>query len=143
MPLHQPHLLYFDSIGQPDEGYITTTQQAANIPFPIKRVFWTYNTPLGVVRGQHAHKRTEQVLIAAQGIIRVEVESGRGEAQEFELSAPDRGLYLPRMHWSRIRLSEGAILLSLASTDYIEEDYIRDYTTFLEEVREEGNRAGA
>ncbi|WP_114781445.1 sugar 3,4-ketoisomerase [Botryobacter ruber] len=136
MPQNVPHLLYFDSIGLPEEGYISTTQQAEKIPFQVKRVFWTYNTPAGVVRGRHAHKQTEQVLVALNGTIRVEVESGAGEAAVFVLDAPDKGLYLPPLHWTRIHISEGAVLLSLASTDYVEEDYIRDYDVFLQEVRQ-------
>ncbi|MDX5420664.1 MAG: FdtA/QdtA family cupin domain-containing protein [Hymenobacteraceae bacterium] len=124
-----PYLISFDRIGSPAEGFITTTQYAERIPFDIKRVFWTQGTPASVVRGNHANKATEEVLIAISGSIRVKADTGTG-VQEFELSSPAEGLYIPTMCWTELHFSAGAIALCLTSTDFEEADYIRSYEHF-------------
>jgi hypothetical protein len=116
-------------VGSPDIGYITSTQYAENIPFQIKRVFWTQATPPGVERGHHANLATEEVLVALSGSINVLTDTGR-EKQAFELTNPQQGLYIPAMCWTELRFSEGATALCLTSTDFSEEDYIRDYSRF-------------
>ncbi|TPE45011.1 sugar 3,4-ketoisomerase [Pontibacter mangrovi] len=127
----QPYLLSFLHVGDPGIGYITSTQQAQHIPFEIKRVFWTQGTPPDVVRGRHAHKATEQVLVALNGSITVEVDNGKEDPHKFLLTQPDQGLYLPPMVWANLHFSEGAILLSLTSSDFDEADYIRSYQAFV------------
>lgn len=124
-----PYLLSFDRIGSPAIGYITTTQLAENIPFEIKRVFWTQGTPAHVERGHHANMATEEVLVALTGTITVRTDTGR-EQQEFALSGPGMGLYIPAMCWIELRFTEGATALCLASTDFSEADYIRDHARF-------------
>ena len=124
-----PYLLTFERIGSPDVGYITSTQCADNVPFKIRRAFWTHGTPPEVVRGHHANKATEEVLIVLAGTARVKADTGT-KVQEFELSDSRTGLYIPAMCWTEIRFSEGAIALCLTSTDYADEDYIRDYAYF-------------
>ncbi len=126
-------LVKFKSIGSAAEGFITTTQHAQNLPFAVKRVFWTHATPPDVVRGQHAHFSTEQLLVAVQGQVKVVVDNGH-TTQTFILTTPETGLYLPPMHWAVIYFEEGAILLCLASTDFSEQDYIRQYDAFLKQV---------
>ncbi|MBC5993211.1 sugar 3,4-ketoisomerase [Pontibacter cellulosilyticus] len=132
----QPHYITFDSTGDSSEGYISSTQFAHKIPFAVKRVFWTYNTPQDVVRGRHAHIATEQVLVAVNGSIAVKIDDGRGGKTSFTLDQPNQGLYLPPMYWANLYFSEGAILLSLTSSDFDEADYIRDYHTFLEKAQQ-------
>lgn len=132
---HQPYVIPFDSIGNSAEGYISSTQFSDKLPFAIKRVFWTYDTPQQVVRGRHAHLATAQVLVAVNGSIDVRVDNGLGDIVTFQLSQPDQGLYLPPMHWADLYFAEGAILLSLTSTDFDEADYIRDYQVFLEKTK--------
>ena len=131
----KPYLIQFDRSGDPAEGYITSTQYADKIPFAIRRVFWTYGTPEDVVRGRHAHKVTQQVLVALNGQIKVSLDNGLGFKEAFDLHAPGIGLYLPPMHWANIYLSPGAILLSLTSTDFEESDYYREYDLFQEAVK--------
>ena len=70
-----------------------------NIPFDIKRVFWSYHTPDNVVRGRHAHHETEMVLIAALGRIVVNTEMPDGQLNVFSLESPNQGLYLPKYCW--------------------------------------------
>ncbi|MEJ8804173.1 sugar 3,4-ketoisomerase [Pontibacter sp. H249] len=132
----QPYLIPFNVTGSPAEGYISSTQFAKTLPFTVMRVFWTYNTPPLVVRGRHAHVATEQVLVAITGQIKVEADNGRDYTETFTLSKADQGLYLPAMHWANLYFSEGAILLSLTSSDFDEADYIRDYQTFLQKAQD-------
>nr|WP_262921715.1 FdtA/QdtA family cupin domain-containing protein [Pontibacter ruber] len=125
-----PYLLQFDRIGSPALGYIATTQYAENLPFKVKRVFWTYGTPEDVLRGQHANKATEEVLIAVTGSITVTADMGAGKEETFVLDTPTTGLYIPAMCWTRLSFAPGTIALCIASTDFDEEDYIREYATF-------------
>lgn len=136
LPLpEKPYLIEFDNSGNPAEGYISSTQYASKVPFTIKRVFWTYDTPEEVVRGRHAHVATQQVLIALNGQVKVTLDNGKGLQETYELLTPATGLFLPSMYWADIRFSKGAILLSLTSTDFEESDYIRDFKLFLEAVK--------
>lgn len=126
-----PYLIPLHRVGNPEIGYITSTQFAENIPFEIKRVFWTQATPPEIERGHHANLATEEVLVALSGSIKVLTDTGR-EKQEFELTHPQQGLYIPAMCWTELRFSEGATALCLTSTDFSEADYIRDYNRFLQ-----------
>ncbi|MFT2010087.1 FdtA/QdtA family cupin domain-containing protein [Pontibacter sp. 13R65] len=124
-----PYILQFDQFGSPSEGFITTTQFAERLPFAMRRVFWTYDTPIDVLRGNHANKTTEEVLVALTGTVTVEAETKAGK-NTFTLSSPVTGLYIPAMCWTRISFSPDAIVLCLTSTDYDQEDYIHSYEDF-------------
>lgn len=87
-------------------------------------------TPADVVRGQHAHFQTEMVLISLQATAIIDVENTAGQVHRFQLDSPHQGLYVPVLHWSSIYLRPDSLLLCLASSDYAEEDYIRDYEVF-------------
>jgi hypothetical protein len=128
MPL--PKLIELPMIGSPNLGYITVGEAEINIPFEIKRVYWTYYTPNEVLRGGHAHKRLEQLIFAASGKIIFNTEDCFGAKKKFELEKPHLGLYLPPYTWRDIQFSHSAVLLCLASTYYEESDYIRDYEEF-------------
>jgi hypothetical protein len=126
----KPYLIQFNSTGTAGEGYISSTQFSGQLPFEIKRVFWTYNTPEFIVRGRHAHIATQQVLVAVNGNLTIKTDNGIGGTEVFELFDPNTGLYLPPMYWANLYFSEGAVLLSLASTDFDEADYLREYDAF-------------
>jgi hypothetical protein len=126
----KPHCIHFTGIGDEEVGYISVAQSNRHVPFEIKRVYWVYHTPEYIERGNHAHKACRQILIAAAGAIDVELENIRGEKELFQLHAPSMGLFVPVMHWRRIHLSKGAVLLCLASHDFEETDYIRSYNDF-------------
>ena len=126
-----PYLIEFSQLGAPDIGYISVAESQAPVPFVVQRVFWTYDTPDSIVRGRHAHFRTEQVLIAVAGRIIVTVEQGQpGNPRAFRLDSPHQGLYIPTRTWHTMQYSPGAVQLVLASQPYDEEDYIRDYEQF-------------
>jgi dTDP-4-dehydrorhamnose 3,5-epimerase-like enzyme len=124
-----PHLIELSKIGSPSLGYITVGQNSA-LPFTIQRVYWTYFTPDSVIRGQHAHRDLEQLIFAVSGRIEFTLEGLDGKIESFVLDSPNVGLYVPRHYWRTIKFSHNAVLLCLASLEYKEGEYIRDYEEF-------------
>lgn len=125
-----PHIIPLSNIGTSALGYITVAEAQQNIPFEIKRVYWTYYTPQDVVRGGHAHKELEQVIFAVSGTITFNTEDQAGNKQTFVLDHPSKGLFLPKLIWRDIHFTHNAVLLCLASEHYTEEDYFRDFDKF-------------
>lgn len=129
--MDKPCIIEFDKIGGSSLGYITVAEQQKNVPFDIKRVYWTYYTPQDVTRGGHAHKELQQLIFAVSGIIIFNTEDKFGNKESFVLDHPTKGLYLPKLIWRDIQFSHNAVLLCLASDYYVEDDYFRDYEEFL------------
>ena len=126
-----PYLIEFPSIGRSAIGFLSIAENGAgNLPFEVKRLFWTYHTPESIVRGRHAHYNTEQILIAVSGRIVVTTENGTGEVKTHVLESPKTGLYVPPNVWHTMQYSHTSVQLVLASTPYDEADYIRDYDEF-------------
>jgi hypothetical protein len=111
-------------------GNITIVEGMKNIPFEIKRIFYLYDIPGGEARGGHAHKVLYQMIVAASGSFNVLVDDGSNR-KVVTLNRPDYGLMVVPGTWSELfEFSSGAISLVLASEQYDESDYIRDYTEF-------------
>ena len=118
-----------------EKGYLVVVEGQEDIPFEIKRIFYIYGSDSTVVRGQHANRRSEFVLINVSGQCRVKVKDGKGNEADFLLNRPHTGIYLPRMMWKDMYdFSEDSVLLCLASEHYDSEEYIRDYNEFIMEV---------
>jgi dTDP-4-dehydrorhamnose 3,5-epimerase-like enzyme len=102
------------------------------IPFKIKRVYYLYDVPTDSYRGGHAHKRQESLIIALSGSFEVIVDDGV-EKKRIMLNKPTKGLYIPTNIWREIyNFSSGAVCLVLASTEFDEAEYIRDYNEFCQ-----------
>jgi hypothetical protein len=129
MPDKLPHIVIFPKIGQSSLGYISVTEKQ-NLPFVPKRIYWTYFTPEDVNRGGHAHLALEQILVAVAGKIVLNIELIGGASFEFILDSPDKGVYIPSMAWRKMKYTHNAVQLCIASSEYDENDYIRDYNTF-------------
>lgn len=115
-------------------GNLTFVEEGRHVPFDIKRVYHTYDVPGGAVRGGHAHRTCEEVVIAMSGSFEVVVDDGKEKAS-FRLNRSYQGLFLPAMIWrDLIDFSSGSVCMVLASDFYVEEDYIRDYDSFKAEV---------
>ena len=125
----KPQLIEFSKIGSPALGYITVGQNST-LPFSVQRVYWTYYTPDSVIRGHHAHHALEQLIFATSGRIEFVLEDLAGSTETFVLDSPHVGLYIPRLYWRTIKFSHNAVLMCLASMEYSEEDYIREYEDF-------------
>ena len=114
-----------------DRGQLVSLEEYNDIPFEIKRVYYMYDTVKGVVRGHHAHKCLEQILICIHGSCKVKLDNGR-ESKIVNLEKPYEGVYVANNIWREMYdFSEDAVLMVLASEIYDEKDYIRDYNEFL------------
>lgn len=126
-----PEYFELSSIGNPNLGFISVAEFPNNIPFNIKRAYWTYHTPENVLRGYHSHKDLYQLIFAVSGTITFYTEDRYRNKQEFILSKPNVGLYIPPYVWREIKFSKNSVLLCLASLEYSETDYIRNYDNFV------------
>jgi len=119
-------------------GSLIALEANKDIPFEIKRVYYIFDTKEDVVRGHHAHKALEQILICVSGSCTIVMDNGK-EQTEVVLNKPDIGLYVGPNIWREMKnFSPGAVLLVLASDYYNEADYIRNYKEFLEYVKDRG-----
>lgn len=111
-----------------------TVAQDSGLPFQIRRAYWVYDVPGGESRGGHAHKRLWQMLVATSGSFTVTLDDGR-RRQTYLLNHPWQGLIVRNNTWRTLDdFSSGAVCLCLASEEFDESDYIRDYDQFLDYV---------
>ena len=111
-------------------GNITPIHGNVNVPFDIRRVFYSYDIPGGEARGAHAHKECHQFIVAASGSFEVVLDDGRNKRTVL-LNRPFDGLHVPPGIWAAEQgFSSGSICLVLASHGYEEADYIRDYEEY-------------
>ncbi|MFA9376815.1 MAG: FdtA/QdtA family cupin domain-containing protein [Lachnotalea sp.] len=134
MSIHDQYkILEFNDLGD-ERGKLVVVEGVSDIPFDIKRVFYIYGSDTDVIRGQHANKKTEFVLINVSGTSKVKIDNGV-ETEIIELNRPRMGLYLPINLWKDMYdFSEDSVLLVLASEHYDASEYIRDYEQFVKEV---------
>ena len=117
------------------EGNLTFMYENVHVPFPINRVFYSYDIPGGEDRGAHAHKHCHQFLIAASGSFEVALDDGTNKRTVL-LNRPFWGLHVPPGIWaSEQGFSSGSICLVLASEGYSEDDYIRNYDDYLDYIK--------
>ncbi len=117
-----------------ERGQLVALEEKNDIPFGIKRVYYMYDTVSDAVRGKHAHKKLEQILICVHGSCKLRLDDGM-EQKVVCLDKPNVGLYLAHNIWREMYdFSPDAVLMVLASDIYDESDYIRDYDAFLETV---------
>lgn len=129
----QCKVLNFADLGD-ERGKLVVVEGEQHIPFAIQRVFYIYGSDSEVVRGQHANRESEFVLINVGGTSKVRIDNGHSEAI-IELNKPMMGLYIPTMVWKDMYdFSEDSILLVLASTHYNGNEYIRDYEEYKKEM---------
>ena len=119
-----------------ERGQLIALEEFKDIPFRIKRVYYMYGTEGGFVRGKHAHKNLQQILVCISGSCKVLLDNGT-EKKIVPLETPYEGVYVANNMWREMfDFSPGAVLLVLASELYEEEDYIRDYEEFLKFIKE-------
>lgn len=118
-----------------DRGQLIALEEFKDIPFPIKRVYYMYDTAEGVARGHHAHKHLEQILVCIHGSCKIMLDNG-SEKKVVPLEKPYEGLYVANHMWREMfDFSADAVLMVLASDIYDENDYIRSYDEFLSYVQ--------
>lgn len=128
-------IIQLSKISDP-RGNLTVAEQNRDIPFDVKRVYWTYDVPGGGHRGGHAHKMLRQVIVAMSGSFSVTLDNGK-EKQTFLLNHPWEGLLIYPGVWRTLDdFSSGAVCMVLASEYYDETDYIRNYREYKKWARE-------
>lgn len=121
-----------------ERGMLVALEEFKDIPFEIKRVYYMYDTKPDVHRGFHAHKNLKQILICIHGTCKVLLDNGK-EKKVVSLEKPYEGLYISNDMWREMYdFSNDAVLMVLASEQYCEDDYIRDYDEFLKSVNNKG-----
>lgn len=125
----KPAILSLPKICDP-RGNLTFVQEGDQAPFPIARVYWTYDVPAGEERGGHSHHRAEELIIASSGSFKVHLTNGR-EWKTYQLNRPFQGLYVPPGYWRTLDdFASGSVCLVLTSLPYAEADYVREYEEF-------------
>lgn len=125
----------------PEEGQLQFIEEERHVPFPIRRIYYSTGVKTGVVRGRHAHRSLEQVLVCLSGRIRLDIDSGTVK-ESCVLDDPSTGVYVgPRMWHTMTWLEDASVLLVMASSFYDEADYMRSYEEFLRFVTEKEGRA--
>ena len=131
-------LLDFKTLGD-ERGSLIAIEQGYNAPFDIKRVYYIFDTKQGVERGFHAHIDLKQIAIVVKGCCTFVLDNGKNR-EEIKLDNPNQGLFIEGLIWREMKdFSLDCVLVVLASEHYDESDYIRDYSKFLEEVKNASN----
>ena len=135
--MNKVKMLSFKQNGD-DRGHLVVIEGNKDVPFDIKRIFYIYGSDPNVIRGPHANRETEFVLVNVAGKSKVKVYDGKGNEAIFILNRPHTGIYLPTMVWKDMYdFSEDSVLLVLASEAYNPNEYIRNYDEFVEEIAKE------
>ncbi len=136
--INKAEMLEFTERGD-ERGHLVICEGGIDIPFDIERIFYIYGSDSNVVRGQHANRHSEFVLINVAGTSKVKVKDGKGNETVYCLNRPHTGIYLPKMVWKDMYdFSKDSVLLCLASTHYDSDEYIRDYDEFVKIINKEG-----
>jgi len=121
---------------QDPRGNLSFIEEEKHFPFKIKRAYWIYDVPGGQVRGGHAFKEQHEMIVAISGSLDVAVEDGKNR-KVFSLNRSYYGLYIPSGIWRQMEnFSTNSLAMVLSSTEFFEEDYIRNYNEFLLRAKE-------
>lgn len=125
--IEEPTFINLPKLVDP-RGNLTFLQNNAQIPFEIKRVFWTYDVPGGETRGGHAYKTQQELIIALSGSFDVIITKSNGQVEKYNLNRSYFGLYLPPNTWRHMEnFSTNSVCLHLSSSKFNEADYIRNF----------------
>jgi hypothetical protein len=113
-------------------GRLCAVRNEIDLPFGTHRVYYLYDVPAGEFRGGHAHKKLRQLMVAVSGSFNVTIDDGY-ERRICTLNGANHALLITSGIWRTLdSFSGGSVCLVLASDEYNEEDYIRDYQEFLQ-----------
>lgn len=119
-------------------GNLSVLQQMKEVPFNIQRVYWIYDVPGGEIRGSHAFKSTNEMIVALSGSYDVVLHDGNQEFR-YQLNRSYYGLYVPKMIWRRLEnFSTNSLALVIADKAFAEDEYIRDFDAFTQ-IKLNGN----
>jgi len=130
MNIVRPQIINLPKYEDP-RGNLSFIEEENHIPFKIERTYWIYDVPGGQVRGGHAFKEQQELIVALSGSFDVVVDDGK-EKKTFSLNRSYYGLYIPAGLWRQMEnFSTNALAIVLSSTLFSENDYIREYSNFL------------
>lgn len=112
-----------------DNGTLIAMENEKDIPMTIKRIFYVFNSPKEELRGKHAHKKVNQILICLSGKCTVFVDDSK-KIKSFVLDSPEKALFIPNGIWASQEYNKETILLVLCDGEYSEDEYIRSYEEF-------------
>ena len=128
--MEQPQIIDLPKILD-KRGNLSIIEEFKQIPFKIERTYWIYDVPGGEKRGGHAYKENEEFIVALSGSFDVVLDNGT-ERTTYTLNRSYYGLYIPKGWWRQMEnFSTNSLALVLASTPYNREDYIYDYSEFI------------
>ena len=117
-----------------ERGGLIALESNDSVPFEIKRIYYIIDTKKGISRGFHAHKKLKQLVICVSGSCQFVLDDGINR-ESVILNDPMQGLLVNKMIWREMHnFSNNCILLVIASQHYCEDDYIRNYQSFLEMI---------
>lgn len=129
MSPRNPHLVNIRSFADA-RGNLSVIEDA-DLPFPVRRIYYLHGVPLGATRGEHGHKQLEQLMICMHGSCEVTLNDGQTQ-ERFKLANPATGLYVPPGMWRSLRFIEpDTVCCVLASRPYEKDDYIFEFEEFL------------
>ncbi len=121
---------------QDPRGNLSFIEEENHFPFEIRRAYWIYDVPGGEIRGGHAFKKQHEMIVALSGSFDVMVDDGRNKTV-YSLNRSYYGLYIPSGIWRQMQnFSTNSLAMVLSSTEFSEEDYIRDYNQFIKNNHE-------
>lgn len=114
-------------------GVLTVLESGVDLPFEIRRVYFLHH--IRDDRGAHAHRDTNQLIIALTGHCQLILSDG-DESRTYILDDPTRGLLLGPMLFIRMQnFSPNAVIGVLASTHYDKTRSIYSWEEYLEVIR--------
>lgn len=123
-------LIHFPKISDP-RGNLTFLQEPNQVPFKIERVFWTYDVPGGEIRGGHAYREQQELIIALSGSFDVVITDANQQKKTYSLNRSYYGLYIPALTWRHMEnFSTNSLGLHLSSHIYSESDYLRKFDEY-------------
>ncbi len=131
MIFNEPKIIELPKYSDP-RGNLSFIEEDSQIPFKIERVYWIYDVPGGQVRGGHAFKEQQELIVALSGSFDVVIDNGNDKTI-FSLNRSYIGLYVPSGLWRQMEnFSTNSLAMVVSSTSFTEDDYIRDYDEFLQ-----------
>lgn len=106
---------------------------AEHFDMNTKRFFYVLDMKKGEVRGDHAHKKTSQLIWIISGTMKIEALNDKGDillSEEFNKYS-QAILFDPNVWLNIISMKDGTSFLCLTDLEYIEEDYIRNPKDFF------------
>jgi oxalate decarboxylase/phosphoglucose isomerase-like protein (cupin superfamily) len=116
-------------------GNLSFIEEEMHLPFKIKRIYWIYDVPGGEHRGGHAFRETDELIVSLSGSFEVVLHDGEKE-NRYSLNRSYYGVFVPKMMWRMLEnFSTNSLALIIASTEYSERDYIRNFDRFQKLVK--------